>query len=389
MQKNTKNKFHSSLVHLKDIIESYSFKSIVLISGKSSFGQAHVQKHLLPIIQQYSIFHFDEFSKNPEVYDVIKGIDKVKHAQNPLFIAIGGGSVLDMAKLIMFFKTAQIDPRAYLLGEVEKPSFMAQLSLIAIPTTAGTGSEATQFATLYIDKKKYSLDCPEILPSDVILDPLLTLNLPPQVTAESGADALSQSIESYWSIKSTGISKGYARKAIKLIYPSLYDAVHHPNLNNRKRMLLGAHYAGKAIQITRTTAPHALSYSLTSLFGLAHGQAVSLTLPSFLEYNSKITRETSLDPRGPTYVQKTIGNLCKFLQAKNPEEAADNLRKLFKLIRLKTSLAAAGISEKDCALILDHNYTPSRMKNNPRHVSREDALNILKVIQNEPAFFIT
>jgi len=372
---------HSSLTNLKNIIASYNFQSIVLISGKSASQQPYVQENLASIIEQYHVYHFKEFSKPPEIQDVYMGLEKIKNAQNPLFIAIGGGSVIDIAKLIMFFNAYNIDPEAYFLKGAEKPSYPDKLFLIAIPTTAGTGSEATQFATLYIDKKKYSLDCCEILPSSVILDPLLTLSLPPQVTAESGVDALSQAIESYWSVNSTDISKSYAHRAIELIYPCLFDAVHHPNKNNRESMLLGAHYAGKAIQITRTTAPHALSYSLTSHFGLAHGQAVSLTLPEFFIYNSHVTDENALDPRGTPYIRKCINEIAHLLHAKTPEEAAENLYKLFKSIHLKINLDEVGISENDYALIVDHSYTPSRMKNNPRHVSREDAIGILKAIQ--------
>lgn len=383
MKKNTTGITYHSLIDLKLVLEKYAFNSIVLISGKVSFQHPLVQKYLIPTVQEYPHIHWNDFLKNPEIDDLLKGIEKTKHLQNPLYIAIGGGSVLDMAKLVLFFNAHQMNPKDYFLKRVSKTSLSSLPPLIAIPTTAGTGSETTQFATLYIDKKKYSLDNACILPSEAILDPMLTLDLPPKITAESGADALSQAIESYWSVASTYNSRAYARKAIELIYPHLYAACHTPNLENREKMLAGAYYAGKAIQITRTTAPHAISYPLTSYFGVAHGQAVSLTLPYFFEFNSKISDATSADLRGSAYVQQSLLEICKLLNAHNPEEASENLRNLFKSINLKTKFNELGISEKDHRIILDNGFTPSRMNNNPRTVKPDDVSDILRLLQNE------
>src|SRR5207248_4789041 len=126
---------------------------------------------------------------------------------------------------------------------------------------------------------KYSVCHEFLLPDIAIVDPILTHKMSPRLTAITGMDALSQAIESYWSIHSTEESKGYAREAIRIIVDQLPKAVNEPTNDSRLAMARASHLAGKAINVTRTTAPHALSYALTSRFGVPHGQAVSLTLP--------------------------------------------------------------------------------------------------------------
>jgi alcohol dehydrogenase class IV len=155
--------------------------------------------------------------------------------------------------------------------------------LIAIPTTSGTGTEATCFAVVYIDKTKYSLKHSSILPDYTIIDPTLTHAMPPLVTAATGMDALAQAIESYWGVKSTHESQAYAREAITLTLAYLKAACQN-EVEARDAMSRAANLAGKAINLTETTACHAVSYPITSYFNVPHGHAVALTLASMFGY---------------------------------------------------------------------------------------------------------
>ena len=206
---------------------------------------------------------FDDFTENPKRDDVEKGIKALERAEPDLMMAVGGGSAMDMAKLIRHYSGRDV-------------------KLVALPTTAGTGAESTQFAVCYIDGVKHSISDAAILPDLVILYPPFTYGNGSYLTSCTGFDALAQAIEAYWNIYATEESDEFALKAIGLIYGLLPKS----NLteSDRADLLLGANFAGRAINITRTTVPHALSYTLTSKYGYPHGHAVALTFPFFLKY---------------------------------------------------------------------------------------------------------
>ena len=225
---------------------------------------------------------FNDFTEYPKKSDVDRGVEVYKQASPDLIVAIGGGSVMDMAKLIRHYS-------------------QQRLKLVAIPTTAGTGAESTQFAVCYVDGVKHSISDEGILPDVAMLYPPFTYKNGGDLTACTGFDALAQAIESYWNIHATEVSDGYALKAIKLIYGLLPKHVLSPQ--ERDDLMLGANYAGRAINITRTTVPHALSYTLTSSYGYPHGHAVALTFPFFLKYYLYGGRERY---RGADYEQYMV-----------------------------------------------------------------------------------
>ena len=158
--------------------------------------------------------------------------------------------------------------------------------LVAVPSTAGTGSEATHFAVIYKENVKYSIAHPYLLPNCAIVDAQFTFELPPYITACSGFDALCQAIESFWSVQASEISKGYAREAIIKIRENLLNSIRESNQKSRQQMAHAALLSGKAINITKTTAPHAISYPFTSLYKISHGHAVSLSLEKFISISS-------------------------------------------------------------------------------------------------------
>ncbi|HBA36485.1 TPA: alcohol dehydrogenase [Candidatus Falkowbacteria bacterium] len=350
-------------------------KKIFLVSGKMAYKLCGAEKLLRPVFEKYSVFNFTGFSSNPNLVDIKRGLKLFKKYNPDLVIAIGGGSAIDVAKTINILAAQGASPKDYILKKkkIKEPG----KKLVAIPTTAGTGSEATQFSVIYIGKHKYSLKHPYILPDCAIIDPQFTLSLDKKIAAATGADALSQALESYWSVKSTPESKKYAAQAIKLILKNFQKAVKHSNRSAKLAMSRAANLSGRAINISETTACHAISYPITSYFGVPHGQAVALTLGSMLVYNSQVGTEDIMDKRGIEYVKRTIRDLIGLFGVSDVHGAKNKIHRLLKNVGLETKLSALGISNKDIRVIIKNGFNHDRMKNNPRRLTKENFLNIL------------
>lgn len=359
---------------LSKILTTLDPTSIFLVTANKSYDSYH-KLFIAPFIKNYPHFRFSAFDTNPKIEDIHKGLTLLKRTKCNLIIAVGGGSVIDMAKSIraLFGQRGRLEDYLFGRNKIKKP----QIKLIAIPTTSGTGSETTHFAVVYIKKIKYSLDSPYVRPDVCIVDPQLTMNLPPAITAATGMDALGQAIESYWSVNSTPTSKRYSNRAIRLIITHLARAVLKPTKRSRIAMSTASHLAGKAINTAYTTACHAVSYPLTSYFGIPHGHAVALTLGAMLVYNSHVTSKDVVDGRGAIYVKNTIRSLLKIFSSKTPEEAATKITKLMDTVKLKRHLGKLGVRKTDLPIILSSGFNPARMKNNPRRLTYNDLQELL------------
>lgn len=363
------------------VVRDLDARNVFLVTDRVSFGPCGAEEKLTAALSEFNVTSFSDFDPNPHVEDVRKGMVLFTDAEPDVVIAVGGGSVIDMAKLINFFGSAELDPEVY-LADKRLHGTRDGCPLIAVPTTAGTGSEATHFAVLYVGHTKYSVAEECILPDVVVMDPRLTLSMPKYVTASTGMDALGQAIESYWCVNSTEESKAFARKAIGLIIPALPAAIENGDIESRQAMAEGANLAGKAINISKTTAAHAVSYPITSFFGIAHGHAVGLTLPSMLVYNAGATEDDTTDVRGADYVSEVMSELVGMLSADTPAGAADTLNKLMTRIGLETRLSALGVrTDDDIQTILDNGFNPARVKNNPRLLTREALERMLNLIR--------
>ncbi len=352
---------------LKDLVHKLSPKNIFLVTGKGSFFKSGANSFIEPALNGFNYIHYYDFEENPKYEDVVLGISLFIKHNCDLVIAIGGGSVLDMAKLINIFSA---NPQKEYLNIINDNTLIVNKgkTLIAIPTTAGTGCEATHFAVVYHHKVKYSVSHKFILPEVVGLNYNLTITQPKYLSACAGLDALSQAIESFWSNNSTTESKKYATEAILLLIQSLENRVLEPTEENIKAVSLGAYLAGKAINISKTTAPHAISYAFTSYFSIPHGHAVFLTLPKFIEYNFHVTNIDIADSRGENYVRNNIGILCNILGVNSPKEAENLLRELVQKIGIELSLSKIGINNKEDIKLILENINMERLKNNPRKI---------------------
>jgi len=202
---------------------------------------------------------FCDFTSNPTHEEVKNGVDALNQSGCDFIVSLGGGSAIDVAKGIKYYSGKNIQH-------------------LAMPTTAGTGSESTKFAVVYKDGEKMSLEAENLLPEFVCLDPKHLKTLPYYHKMSCMLDALCQAIESYWSVNASETSRGFSRKALSMILANI-DGYMKNDETAIANMLIAANYAGRAINIAKTTAAHALSYKLTSLYGIAHGHAVALCLP--------------------------------------------------------------------------------------------------------------
>lgn len=369
-----------SIKNLGEILAKHKPRNIFLVTGKSSYEKCGAKKAIEPYLDNYNAVNFHDFDVNPKLKDIEKGISIFKKKNCDFVIAVGGGSVMDVAKSINVLAANDGKPQEYIDRKLNLEN--KGKTLVAIPTTSGSGSEATRFAVIYINKIKCSLDHAFVVPDYAIFDPKFTMNLPEEITASAGMDALSQAVESYWCINSTDESKNYAKEAIKLAMSNLSDAVNSPSERSRGAMAKAAHLAGKAINISRTTSCHAISYPITSFFNVPHGHAVALTLGQMLIYNSRVAENDLLDKRGVDYVKTIIDEIVNLIGAGNAEEASGKISNLMKEIGLSTRLSELGIkTKKDIDTIIKNGFDPTRVKNNPRKLTENELRKILEEIR--------
>ncbi len=255
---------------LRSLLEEIHAQHVFIIHGKGSYTACGADEVMDEVCKNVRISEYTDFSVNPKEEEAQRGVRLLLETKPDVMIAIGGGSAMDIAKLIRHYAAEQ----------------SCQVPLWAIPTTAGTGAEATHFAVVYKDGVKHSAEAEDILPDIAILYPPFTYGNNAYLTACTGFDALAQAIEAYWNPNATEESRQCSMRAIKLVYNQLPKCIDHPEqLKLRDELLQGAYWAGRAINITKTTAPHAFSYIFTSKYGYPHGHAVALTFPFFMKLN--------------------------------------------------------------------------------------------------------
>ena len=308
--------------------------------------------------------YFSDFQPNPSYESVCEGIKLFKKSKSNYILAIGGGSSLDVAKCIKLFAT--LDPKTNYLEQEFKDN---DITLIAVPTTAGTGSEATRYAVIYYQNKKQSVTHNSIVPSVVLFDSKMLDSLPLYQKKATVLDALSHAIESFWSVNSTDESKKYSREAIEIINKYFDDYLSGDNTVN-KNMLEAANLAGKAINITQTTAGHAMCYKLTSLYGISHGHAAclinSFLLPFMVEHLDKC-----IDPRGKEYLSDVFNELVSVFNLNNLTDLKEHLGKLLDVL----DLYDVKVNEKDLDELVS-SVNLDRLKNNPIKLDKEDIYEI-------------
>lgn len=346
---------------VEHVLQEVRPKSLLLVCG-NSFRRQQMYQDLSKAAEAVGakITEFSEFEPNPKYESVVKGVEVFLAHQCDFIVAAGGGSAIDVAKCIKLFWNMDQE-KNYLTQEIIEND----VQILAIPTTAGTGSEATRFAVIYYKGNKQSVSHPSCVPKYVILEPRLLESLPEYQRKTTMLDALCHAIESYWSVNSTSVSKGYAAEAIRDILAYQESYLGNEKEGN-KRMLHAACVAGKAINITQTTAGHAMCYKLTSLYGLAHGHAASLCVAVLWPYMIA-HKEDCVDPRGSGYLQEMFLELAKVMGCDTVEGAIQLYQELLK----KLALPAPVLKGEQELEILKTSVNPERLKNHPVRLSEE------------------
>ena len=339
---------------LKSIVKDISIKKIFLIKGTKSFKGK--KKILNSFIKGISLEIFT--IKNSNYKTIIQGSEKLKKSNSDLVVAIGGGRIIDAAKLI---STATISNKNYFNIISGKEKIIKKYKpLLVMPTTIGTGSEATHFSVMYFKKEKYSIVSKDLLPNYIIADTLLTQNMPKYLKACTIFDAFSQAIESFWCLRGTYSSKKNSKEAIITINQNIKNYFNQSNNYTSKKMIRAAYLSGLAINETRTTLPHALSYFLTIKFGIPHGHAVALTLRFIAKLNFNL---------GDKKLKKRMSTLAKLLNIKI-ENFEEYWTDLMKFCGLKVNLSSLGIKKSALNSIVNKvNY--ERMQNHPLKIEKK------------------
>ena len=295
---------------------------------------------------------FSSFHPNPDLVDTRAGADIFLREGCDGLISIGGGSSIDTAKAIKARMNAGTEDDLIR----SRLAFSGNCPHIAIPGTAGTGSEATQFAVVYVDGKKVSLNHPELRPDGVVLDASLLDSLPVYHKKSCALDALAQGIESYWSRKANDDSKVHAYLAIAGVLDNLKEYL-DGDPHAAEEMLDASYQSGKAIQITQTTAAHAMSYMLTKRLGLAHGHACMLTLPTLWEIAEKHEE-----------MQETL----KDLSAKMRLGDMRMVPRLLKGILYDLEMAVPPVPDEETLEELADSVNTERLNNHPVAMTKEE-----------------
>lgn len=358
---------------LKSFFQEHSFRRIFLVAG-SSFSKLPIGKELQELFSELGIafYHFSDFRTNPRLEEVEEGIKAFSAFHGDSILAVGGGSALDTAKCIKLFTGLSKD-RSYLEQEYREND----IPLLVHPTTAGTGSESTPFAVIYQDGEKCSVEHESIYPKYRIKDARSLRSLPMYQKKVTLLDALSHAMEAIWSKYSNEDSRAYGQKAISLILTNYKAYLSLENENNAKaqgkapsaeepsKQVLesiaeAANLAGKAIAVTRTTAGHALSYKLGSLYQLPHGLATAMVnralYPFMCREKSRMT-----DPENLLF-------LAKCFSAETEEEGAKRYREILEDLEI---LPCLSVKEGDLEnLVVAVN--PERLSNHPIALREED-----------------
>ncbi|NLL63312.1 MAG: phosphonoacetaldehyde reductase [Ruminococcaceae bacterium] len=332
----------------------YDFSAFDLIKDKKSLLVCDNAFDCFGIEIPCKTVKFNSFTPNPKYEDILTGVKLLNETNCDCIVAVGGGSSIDTAKAIKYFSgidNADNDSNSSI------DNVNDDLPIMAIPTTSGTGSEATHFAAIYKNGEKYSLADERLLPEYVVLQADMLKTLPLYQKKCTMLDALCQAIESWWSRGATKESIQYSREAVKLILNNMEGYLNNEEFGNKK-MLLASNLAGKAINITTTTAPHAMSYKLTTLYGLSHGHAVALCLP-------KVWKK-----------MKNFSDIASTLGYQNYKEAVAFLEELLQKLEI---FPPENVTEEELE-ILTNSVNAERLSNNPVLFDKETIKNLYKEI---------
>ena len=361
----------NSTEDIKKFISDTSFKKIFILCGKKSFVTSGAEKFLETELNNKEIKFFKKSSEIPILDELIEIIKQIKNFKPNLILAIGGGAVIDYAKIA---NVVDVRPDlSDLIINYSYPFKKKYTKLAVIPTTAGSGAEVTSNAVIYIDGIKHSFENELLIPDNFFLVPEFLISAPNKVKASAGFDAIAQALESLVSKKSNDQSVEYASKSLRVSINSYISFLNDPNLKNATEMAIASNLAGKAISISKTTAPHAISYPFTSLFNISHGHAVGLFFEKFFKFNydNLNKSETSFG------LKKRFDLIFKLFDVKDINDFNSKISLIKKQANLEDDMKLLKIDlDKDMNRIIN-GVNLLRLGNNPIKINGKDIANIL------------
>ena len=360
----------SSSEDILNYVNDKSFKKIFVLCGKKSFVNSGAE-NLLKNISNKEIKLFYKKSEIPILKELIEIIKDIKKFKPDLFLAIGGGAVIDYAKIANV-----VDIRsdlAELIVNYTYPFKKKYTKLAVIPTTAGSGAEVTSNAVIYVDGIKHSFESELLIPDNFFLVPEFLISAPNKIKASSGFDAIAQALESLVSRKSNDKSVEYASKSLRVSVNSFISFINDPNMKNATEMSIASNLAGKAISISKTTAPHASSYPFTSLFNISHGHAVSLFFEKFFKFNyENIDKsETSFD------LKKRFDLIFNLFDVQDINGFNSKISLIKKQAKLEDDLTKFNIDIIKSSEDVLKGINLLRLGNNPVKIDGKDIFNII------------
>lgn len=353
-----------SIAELGAWLEKFGAERVILVRGENSYRQSGAEAGFQAALKGKLLKEFVRPSLLVKAEELDQLADDIRSFAPQIIVAVGGGAVIDSAKIMAALASVRVSASEMPWSDFSE---VPLVPLVAVPTTAGTGSESTSFAALYVNGIKHSIKAAGLLPKLAIVDVNLTKSLPAYETACTGFDALCQSIESHWSRSSSEESRKYSKQAISMAASALSDAVQSGSVEARAQMCQSAHLSGKAINLTGTTGPHAFSYGLTYDYGIAHGHAVAMTIRQFFRFNSNSDGGQDFKFEGET--SQRIEEICQALGASSVSEAVVFLGNLMESCGVTRAFAELGIGQ-DQIETLCRKVDPVRLANNPRTVQR-------------------
>lgn len=349
-----------SKAELQEWCESLKYNKLVLVMSESAAGRYNLADLAETLEEKREVVWMKESVTYPTQETVLKGINRLREFEPEAILTIGGGSAIDFAKAMkVFYGLQNIDTIEDVTEVLEKKRQYRtnDIDIIAVPTTAGTGAEVTQWATIWDcdNRCKYSLDKSTLKPDVAIIVPELTVGTNAELTISTGLDSLAHAIEAYWSKKTSLLVRQLAKASIELTMQYLEKILEEPDcIAWREKQSLAAVLSGLAFSMTRTTACHSISYPLTMHYRVPHGIATAMTLAQVAEHNKgSYSEDTELMELFGSY-----GGLRGYL-----EEVCGN--------SVSLRLRDYGIAAENIKDIVEASFTLGRMDNNPKEVCKE------------------
>jgi alcohol dehydrogenase len=351
-----------NLARIGEIVKANGGTRVLLVTDPGIKEAGHVERAVRALYKVgLPVKVFDEVGENPTTIHVGKGVIAARPFNPDLIIGLGGGSAMDCGKGINFILTNGGHMQDYWgTNKAEKPL----LPLVAVPTTAGTGSDAQSYALITDPDTHQKMACGDAkaLPRVALLDPDLTATQPPKVAAATGIDAVAHAVESSSSTRRNDVSRRLSLESWRLLDGAFERAMREPSdVDARQRMLLGAHLAGAAIENSMLGAAHALANPLTGLCDVVHGSAVGMMLPHVIRFNS-------------ANGGKPYGDL-----ADDPETLARRVEAMLHSALLPRTLREVNVAESKLPELAQMASTQWTATFNPRPVSPDDLLAIYRM----------